>query len=225
MCGRFTLTADFSTIIKRFAIEAAIAEELYQQSYNIAPSHSVLSVINDGEKNRLGYLRWGLIPPWAKDEKIGYKMINARAESLAEKPSFRSAYKQRRCLIIADGFYEWKRNDDGSKTPMRIKLKSDELFAMAGLWERWKSPAGKTLFTCTIITTSPNALMKEIHNRMPAILHPEDEKIWLDPSIQEPSQLNPLLKPCPDEWLETYEVSSLVNSPKNNSPSLIERIG
>ncbi|MBB6444951.1 SOS response-associated peptidase [Bacillus benzoevorans] len=225
MCGRFTLLADFNTIIDRFEIEAAIAEELYHPSFNIAPSHSILAVINDGSKNRLGYLRWGLVPSWAEDEKIGYKMINARAETLAQKPSFRDAYQKRRCVVLADSFYEWKRHEDNAKTPMRIKLKSDELFAMAGIWERWKSPKGNTLFTCTIITTSPNELMKDIHDRMPVILQREDEKIWLDPSIQDTNRLNQLLKPFPQEWLEAYEVSSLVNSPKNNSPSLIERVG
>lgn len=138
MCGRFTITAGFSEIINRFSIQAAIGEDLYQPSYNAAPSQSVLSVINDGEKNRLGYLRWGLIPSWAKDEKIGYKLINARAETLSEKPSFRDAFRNRRCLVIADSFYEWKRHENGTKTPMRIHLKSNELFAMAGIWERWK---------------------------------------------------------------------------------------
>ncbi len=225
MCGRFTLAIDFSTIIDRFEIEAGIAEELYNPSFNIAPSQSILSVINDGSKNRLGYLRWGLVPPWAENEKIGYKMINARAETLAQKPSFRDAFKKRRCLILADSFYEWKRHEDHSKTPMRIKLIDNKLFAMAGIWERWKSPKGNTLFTCTIITTSPNELMKDIHDRMPVILQQEDEKTWLDPSIQDPNQLNKLLKPFQENLLEAYEVSSLVNSPKNNAPSLIERVG
>lgn len=225
MCGRFTLLADFSAIIDRFDIEAAIEEELYHPSFNIAPSQSVLAVINDGSKNRLGYLRWGLVPPWAEDEKIGWKMINARAETLAQKPSFRDAFKKRRCLILADSFYEWKRHENHSKTPMRIKLRSDELFAMAGIWERWKSPKGNTVFTCSIITTAPNELMEDIHDRMPVILKPEVEQTWLDPSIQDINQLNQLLQPFPEKWMEAYEVSNLVNSPKNNSPSLIERVG
>jgi len=224
MCGRFTLSASFPEIIDRFAIEAAIEEELYSASYNIAPSHSVLSVINDGRRNRLGYLKWGLIPSWAKDEKIGFKLINARAETLAEKPSFREAYKNRRCLVIADSFYEWKRQDQKNKTPMRIKLKSDALFAMAGLWERWKSPEGKTIYSCTVITTTPNDLVKDIHDRMPVILKREDEQTWLDPTIRTPQELNRLLTPLPEELIEAYEVSSLVNSPKNNSPQLIQKI-
>lgn len=224
MCGRFTLFADFTDIINRFEIEAAIQEELYHPHYNIAPSNSVLSVINDGRKNRLGFLRWGLIPPWAKDEKIGYKLINARAETLVEKPSFRDAFQKRRCLVIADSFYEWKQHEDKTKTPMRIKLKSSELFAMAGLWERWKSPAGKTIFTCTVITTKPNELMKNIHDRMPVILRPEDENTWLNHAVTDINSLNALLKPLPEDLMEAYEVSNLVNSPKNNSPNLIQQI-
>ncbi|MCQ6280400.1 SOS response-associated peptidase [Bacillus sp. EB600] len=224
MCGRFTLFANYNDIIDRFDIQAAIQEELYLPSYNIAPSNSVLSVINDGTKNRLGFLRWGLIPPWAKDEKIGYKLINARAETLIVKPSFRDAYKKRRCIVIADSFYEWKRNQNKTKTPMRIKLKSNKLFAMAGLWERWKSPEGNTIYSCTVITTAPNELMKDIHDRMPVILRPENEKVWLNPVINELNSLNHLLEPLPEEMMEAYEVSSLVNSPKNNSPNLIQQI-
>ncbi|MBY0122491.1 SOS response-associated peptidase [Bacillus sp. S/N-304-OC-R1] len=224
MCGRFTLTASFEQIIDRFQIEQFIEEDLFSPSYNVAPSQSVLSVINDGSKNRLGFLRWGLIPSWAKDEKIGYKMINARAETLHEKPSFRQAYKNRRCLIIADSFYEWKRHDDNTKTPMRIKLKSDELFAMAGLWEQWKSPDGTSIFSCSVITTTPNELVKDIHDRMPVILKPEDERVWLDRTITNTAYLDKLLKPIDQELMEAHEVSPLVNSPKNNSVELIQKI-
>ena len=224
LCGRFTLSADFNEIMDRFAIESAVSEELYSASYNIAPSQPVLSVINDGKRNRLGYLQWGLIPSWAKDEKIGFKLINARAETLAEKPSFRDGYKKRRCLIVADSFYEWKRHDPHTKTPMRIKLKTNELFAMAGIWERWKSPNANTIFTCTVITTTPNKLMQDIHDRMPVILRPEDEHTWLNPAISDVQVFNQLLVPLQEGLLEAYEVSNLVNSPKNNSPQLIERI-
>lgn len=223
MCGRFTLTAEFHEIIDRFAIEAAIADELYQESYNVAPSQSVLSVINDGEKNRLGYLKWGLIPSWSKDEKIGSKLINARGETLAEKPSFRDAFRKRRCLVLADSFYEWKRHENGTKTPMRIKLKSNEVFAMAGIWERWKK-GNNTIFTCTVITTSPNELMSDIHDRMPVILHKDDEQTWLNPKVQDSQLLSKYLQPFPQELMEAYEVSSLVNSPKNNGAQCIEKI-
>jgi putative SOS response-associated peptidase YedK len=224
MCGRFTLFAEYDDILNRFDIEAAIEQDLYVQSYNIAPSHSVLSVINDGTQNRLGYLRWGFVPSWAKDEKVGYKMINARAETLAEKPSFRHAFKHRRCLIIADSFYEWKKGSNKTKTPIRIKLKSNDLFAMAGIWERWKSPEGNSLFSCSIITTTPNELMKDIHDRMPVILNKEDEQEWLDPSLNDVSKVSHLLKPLAADNMEAYEVSSLVNSPSNNTPNLIQKI-
>lgn len=224
MCGRFTLTATFEEIIDRFDIQAFLEEENYAPSYNIAPSQAVLAVINDGKSNRMGFLKWGLVPPWAKDAAIGNKMINARSETLSEKPSFRTAFKKKRCLVIADSFYEWKRHEDKSKTPMRIKLKSDELFAMAGIWEAWKSPEGKSLYTCSVITTGPNELMKDIHDRMPVILKPEDEKTWLNPSISDTKDLNKLLVPFDENLMETYEVSSLVNSPKNNSVELIQKI-
>ncbi|MBP1944292.1 putative SOS response-associated peptidase YedK [Bacillus luteolus] len=225
MCGRFTLFADYADIIERFSIQQGISIDEYEFSYNIAPSQTVLSVINDGKKNRMGFLRWGLIPPWAEDEKVGYKMINARAETLADKRSFKNAYKSKRCLVIADSFYEWKKHPDKTKTPMRIKLKSSDLFAMAGLWEHWKSPKGESVYSCTVITTTPNELVKDIHDRMPVILKPEDEKIWLDPTITGSDRLGNLLKPLPEEYMEAYEVSSLVNSPRNNSPNLVQEIG
>lgn len=224
MCGRFTLTAPIDQIQMRFDIEQFIDEDIYSPNYNVAPSQSVLAVVNDGTNNRLGYLRWGLIPPWAKDPKISYKMINARAETLAEKPSYRNAYKKKRCLIIADSFYEWKRHEDKSKTPMRIKLESDDLFAMAGIWETWESPDGKPIHSCTVITTKPNELVKDIHNRMPVILKQKDEQVWLDKSITDTDLLNNLLKPYDANSMEAYEVSNLVNSPKNNSIDLIQKI-
>ncbi|MGK7376667.1 SOS response-associated peptidase [Planococcus sp. 1R117A] len=225
MCGRYSLYADYSVILERFDIdEVTFGEEEYSESYNIAPSQQVVAVVNDGTKNRLGFLKWGLVPPWAKDEKIGYKMINARAETAAEKPSFRNAFKKKRCLVVADSFYEWKRTDDG-KTPMRIKLKSDEPFAFAALWESWKSPEGKTVNTCSILTTKANELMGSIHDRMPVILSKEAEKVWLDPKVQDEEVLGNLLKPFDSAQLEAYEVSDAVNSPKNNGPELIQKVG
>ncbi|WKA60513.1 SOS response-associated peptidase [Planococcus shenhongbingii] len=225
MCGRYSLYADYSAILERFDIdEVTFGEEEYSESYNIAPSQQVVAVVNDGTKNRLGFLKWGLVPPWAKDEKIGYKMINARAETAAEKPSFRNAFKKKRCLVVADSFYEWKRTDDG-KTPMRIKLKSGEPFAFAALWESWKSPEGKTVNTCSILTTKANELMGSIHDRMPVILSKEAEKVWLDPKVQDEEVLGNLLKPFDSAQLEAYEVSDAVNSPKNNGPELIRKVG
>ncbi|MBS4211196.1 SOS response-associated peptidase [Neobacillus rhizophilus] len=224
MCGRFTLTATIDQILDRFDIQAFLDEENYLPSFNIAPSQLVLAVINDGTSNRMGFLKWGLIPPWAKDISIGHKMINARAETLTEKPSFQKPFQKKRCLIIADSFYEWKRNDDKTKTPMRIKLKDENLFAMAGLWEQWKSTEGKSVFSCSVITTAPNELMMDIHDRMPVILKPEDEHTWLDPSITNTNFLKQFLVPFNKNQMEAYEVSSLVNSPKNNSIDLIQKI-
>lgn len=222
MCGRFTLFTDIEDIKDRFDIQGSFDEE-YQFSYNIAPSQSVLSVINDGTRNRLGYLRWGLIPFWAKDEKVGYKMINARAETIAEKTSFKNAYKKKRCLIIADSFYEWKKTPE-RKIPMRIKLKNHAPFGMAGIWESWKSPEGLSIYTCSVITTAPNELMTSIHDRMPVILKPEDEKDWLNPSNNDPAYLQQYLKSFDSEQMEAFEVSTDVNSTKKNSPNLIQQI-
>ncbi|MEH7120941.1 SOS response-associated peptidase [Neobacillus vireti] len=224
MCGRFTLTATIDEIMDRFDIQSFLKEELYAPSYNIAPSQQVLAVINDGTSNRMGFLKWGLVPPWTNDPSIGNKMINARAETITEKPSFRHAFQKKRCLVIADSFYEWKRQSDQTKTPMRIKLRSNELFAMAGLWEGYKAKDGKTLYSCSVITTGPNELMKGIHDRMPVILNREDEPVWLNPAINDPNRLTALLKPYDDALMDTYEVSPMVNSPKNNSIELIQKI-
>lgn len=224
MCGRFTLTASIGQIIDRFDIQAFLDEENFVPSYNIAPSQMVLAVINDGKANRMGYLKWGLIPPWAKDLSIGNRLINARAETLAEKPSFKNAFRKKRCLIIADSFYEWRRHEDKTKTPMRIKLKSDGLFALAGIWEQWKSPEGEAIFSCSMITTTPNQLMTDIHDRMPVILHPENEKTWLNPAITDTKFLQQFFVPYDEAQMEAYEVSPLVNSPRNNTIDLIRKI-
>lgn len=223
MCGRYSLFADFREIEERFG-EATFEEDEYEESYNIAPSQMVLSVINDGVKNRLGYLKWGLVPSWAKDSKVGFKMINARAETVHEKPSFRAAFKKKRCLIVADSFYEWKRTEN-RKVPMRIKMKNNELFAMAGLWESWKSPSGELVHTCTILTTEPNDLMSTIHDRMPVILKQKDEQSWLNPEVKTIDELKPFLIPLENGLLEAYEVSDKVNSPKNNASDLIVKVG
>ncbi|MGG0773735.1 SOS response-associated peptidase [Bacillus rugosus] len=222
MCGRFTLFSEFDDIIEQFNIDQFLPEGEYHPSYNVAPSQNILTIINDGSNNRLGKLRWGLIPTWAKDEKVGYKMIIARAETLADKPSFRKPLVSKRCIIPADSFYEWKRLDSNSKIPMRIKLKSSNLFAFAGLYEKWNTPEGNPLYTCTIITTKPNELMENIHDRMPVILTDENEKEWLNPKNTDSDYLKSLLLPYDADDMEAYQVSSLVNSPKNNSPELIE---
>ncbi len=170
-----------------------------------------------------GYMRWGLIPLWAKDMSIGSRMINARAETIAEKPSFRNALRRRRCLVLADGFYEWQRVGK-SKKPMRIVMRSGEPFAFAGLWETWRDPEGTVIPSCTIITTTPNELLKPIHNRMPVILPRDIEDFWLDESVDDPAALTSVLTPYPDDEMEVYEVSSLVNSVANKGPEVIDRV-
>lgn len=217
MCGRFTLTSNMDDLQGRFGFEAR--DLVFRPSYNIAPTQLVLAVTNDGQR-RAELLRWGLIPFWAKDIKIGYRMINAVGETAATKPAFRAAFKKRRCLILADGFFEW-RKDGKEKIPTYIFLKSQEPFAFAGLWETWKSPEGETVKSCTILTTKPNEFMEPIHNRMPVILSGETEALWLDPMTEEPDVLQPLIQPAPAELMESRIVSSLVNSPKNNSPECV----
>lgn len=214
MCGRFSLTTDEYLLNERFRLAGGI--EPYVARYNCAPTQN-LAVIIANEPRQLRYFRWGLIPFWAKDEKIGNKMINARAESITEKPSFKHAFKQRRCLIPADGFYEWK-NQNG-KTPFRIKLKNDQLFAMAGIWEAWKNPENSTIYSFSIITTAANELMQSIHERMPVILPQESEEIWLNSNKQD--ELLALLKPYDQDQMYAYEISKLVNSPSNDNPAVL----
>lgn len=217
MCARYTLTTTLETLQERFHFQA---EGLpYQPRYNIAPTQEVLTIVRNGE-NRAQYMRWGLIPFWAKDPKVGYKMINARAEGLADKSAFRNALKKRRCLVLADGFYDW-REESGVKVPMRILLKSREPFAFAGLWEVWKAPAGEYVRSCTIVTTAANPLVATIHDRMPVILSEEAERIWLDMGIQDFGVLSGILSPFPAGSMEAYRVSPIVNSAKNETPACI----
>jgi putative SOS response-associated peptidase YedK len=223
MCGRFTLTKSLAEIEEHFAVEHTSIEGVNRVRYNIAPGQNILTVIHDGKKNRLGPLRWGLVPSWARDKKIGSKLINARAETIQEKASFKSAFTKRRCLIISDGFYEWKK-ENGSKQPYRIHLQHERLFAFAGLWEKWRSPQGENLFTCTIITTEPNSVMKQIHNRMPVILRREAEQSWINPATRNPGFLQQLLKPYPAEQMDMYAVSTGVNNPRYDEPELIQPI-
>ena len=219
MCGRYALTSDPERIEERFG--CSLSDLSYSPRYNIAPSQPVLALIDTDDNRRAGFLRWGLIPPWAKDPSVGAKMINARSETVAEKPSFRRALRRRRCLIVANGFYEWKK-DGPSKAPLYISLRSGEPFALAGLWEKWVAESGQAIHSCTILTTSPNALLAPIHHRMPVILAPEAEAAWLDRSVQEPDALRPLLSSYPAEAMTAYAVSDLVNSPRNDSPECLK---
>ena len=169
-------------------------------------------------------MRWGLVPFWAKEASIGYKMINAKSETLAEKPSFRKPFKEKRCLVLADGFYEWEKTDKKNKVPYRFVLKNRQPFAFAGLWDVWKTPEGDTLLSFTIITTRANELMERIHDRMPVILNEKDEAKWLDPEFKDTDKLSSLLQPYPSEQMVAYKVSTIVNSPKNDTPSCIEPV-
>lgn len=217
MCGRFQLSVKGKHIKERFNVE--VFDELYKPNYNCSPSQK-LPVITNVEQNRLNYFRWGLIPSWAKDPKIGYKMINTRAESITEKPSFKDTFKKRRCLIPANGFYEWKKNEQ--KTPFRIFLKNEALFSMAGIWETRLDSEGRPISTFSIITTAPNKLMKNIHNRMPVILPPELEDAWLNETNQQ--LLKQLLSPYDASQMRAYPVSKKINLPVNNNAELISPV-
>jgi len=214
MCGRFTLTVDPAELKDEFGNYTFPPQ--FAPRFNIAPTQPVLVIPNDGS-NKADFFQWGLIPFWAKDPSIGNRLINARGETLAEKPSFRGSYKYKRCLILTDGFYEWKAQPGTkSKTPYFIHLKDRQPFAFAGLWDEWHGPDGSQIRTCMIITTSPNDLMKSLHNRMPVILPSDSYEQWLNKTPQTPENLNPLIKPYPSEKMNAYPVSTLVNSPQND---------
>ena len=216
MCGRYTLITNIDRIAEAFGVAPTLEA---QPRYNIAPTQDIVTIVNNGNPH-LSLLRWGLIPAWAKDESIGSRMINARAETLAEKPSFRNLLRSRRCLAVADGFYEWQ-GEGKNKTPMYITLQDGQPFAFAGLWDRWKDPDGQEIHSCTIITTEPNELMAPIHNRMPAILRPKAYEDWLNPQLRDDNVLTHLLKPYPSELMTARAVSKLVNNPRNDSAALL----
>ncbi len=217
MCGRYTLRHDIQAIAQEFHVAPSLQSV---PRYNIAPTQEVVSVLQNGDAH-LEVLRWGLIPSWAKEESIGSKMINARAETLAEKPSFKRLLHSKRCLVVADGFYEWKQEGRGPKTPMYITLKDGGLFAFAGLWDAWKNTDGQIIRTCTIITTEPNELMASIHTRMPAILPRDAREIWLDTALRDEHALLPLLAPYPADQMIVRPVSRLVNDPRREGAELI----
>ena len=223
MCGRYTLTTPPELIADLFKIEGV---PTLSPRYNVAPTQeaAVVRVPKPGEKRRLDLLRWGLVPAWAEDPSIGNRLINARAETVAEKPSFKRSLQKQRCLVVADGFYEW-RKDGKVKQPIWIHRTDGRPFAFAGLWASWR-PKGAPreeppLETFTILTTAPNELMKPIHDRMPVILSPEHFGVWLDPAVSDPERLTPLLVPAPESGFETREVSRGVNSPAHDAPDCI----
>ena len=223
MCGRYTRKEQIEALLD--VLRAVIQCDLTPR-YNIAPSQMVACVRNapENEHRECVLLKWGLIPSWAKDSSIGYKMINARAETVAEKPSFRKAFKHQRCLVIADGFYEWKR-EGKAKQPYYIRFKDSRPFAFAGLWESWQDKNQKDspkIDSCTIITTEANAFMESIHHRMPVILDSKNYEAWLDPNLKDPSFLTPLLKEHPSDEMEAFPISTRVNNPRFDGPECLE---
>ncbi|GAB4263637.1 MAG: SOS response-associated peptidase [Candidatus Promineifilaceae bacterium] len=228
MCGRFALFESGEKIAEAFGLNAAdtavLANHPLEPRYNIAPTQPVLAVRLSKEGRReLAVMQWGLVPAWSKDPQIGARMINARAETVAEKPSFRTAFKRRRCIIPASGFYEWQKTA-GGKQPVFIHAADKSPLGLAGLWEIWQGGDGSYLESCTIITTSPNTLMRPIHNRMPVILEPEDYATWLRPDPDPMTGLH-LLRPFPAEKMAAYPVSTYVNSPHNEGEACIAGAG
>ena len=216
MCGRYSITASLEELAKRFDFDGHGDD--FSPRYNVAPTQQVLAVVG-GDSRRAGFMRWGLIPPWSKDGPSSRPLINARAETVAEKPSFRSSLKKRRCLVLADGFYEWQRAGD-TKRPMRVAMRSGEPFAFAGLWSVWTDPEGNRTPSCAIITTEANDLLRPIHHRMPVILPEQAEDLWLDTALDDSDALTQLLEPYSKDALEAYEVSGLVNSASNDIPKV-----
>ena len=223
MCGRSSLSKNEKDLEERFDA-TFYSDELEQYNplpnYNVAPTHAMPVITNEDQQHFRAY-RWGLIPFWAKDRKLGYKMINARIETLFEKSTFKKAVSKRRCLVPADGFYEWKKTPQG-KQPYRIQTTDQEIFSMAGIWERWKDPAdGQMVFTFSVITQGPNELMKDIHDRMPAILRPDQESLWLSEDLP-PQELVDMIEPYPSDLMRAYPVSSRVGNVRNNDADLIK---
>ncbi len=219
MCGRFTLRTPAHRLAEAFGVDAL---PNLAPRYNIAPTQDVVAIRHTEAGRGLAMLRWGLIPGWAKDPAIGSRMINARAETVAEKPSFRAAFRQRRCLVAADGFYEWQKAAEGPKQPYYIRLESDAPFAIAGLWERWRDPAGETVESCTLITTEANPALAPIHHRMPVIVSPADYDAWLDPRPASADALHDLLRPYLGAEMAAIPIGRHVNNVRNDDPGCIE---
>jgi putative SOS response-associated peptidase YedK len=222
MCGRYTLLAAPELLQDLFGL--AEAPDLAPR-YNVAPTQQVAAVrrLAGGEGRELVLLRWGLIPSWASDPSVGNRLLNARAETVADKPSFRSALRSRRCLILADGFFEWQ-SLKGKKQPFYFRLRDGRPFAIAGLWERWARGSNGPVESCTLITTEANDLVRPLHERMPVILPPDAYEAWLDPAGGRPEQLQPLLRPYRAEEMIAYPVSVRVNSPRNDDAGCVEAV-
>ncbi len=225
MCGRFTVRCRKEDLLNHFEAADDLGASEWRPRYNAAPGQSIATLRQRPSQptRSLSLLRWGLIPSWAKDAAIGYKMINARAETVAEKPSFRAAFRSRRCLIPADGFYEWQPSGR-DKLPWCFTLTDGSIFAMAALWEEWRPPQGPPIESCTILTTTPSPLMYGVHDRMPVILAPTDYDLWLDPAFTRVDELQPLLRPYSAEAMRRFRVSPRVNQVKNDDPLCAEEI-
>ena len=225
MCGRFSITINQEELKAHLSTNYNVANfsaVFNLPRFNIAPGQEIIAIINDGKNNRVGHLKWGFIPSFPKDEKIGFSMINAKSETIDEKISYRQSFEKRRCLILADSFYEWKRVGK-DKTPMRIKKIDGKIFAMAGIWNTYTRPDGVKVHSCAIITTSANKLVADIHDRMPVILNQVDQKVWLN-QASDTIALKALLKPYPETEMEAYEVSSIVNNAANDVVECINRL-
>lgn len=222
MCGRFSLTTSPIKLTKIFHFSEI---PKFETHYNIYPGSDIAVIRQTDHQRTLDYFHWDLIPPWAEDPKIGYRTINARAETVHKAPAFRSAFKSKRCLIPANGFYEWKKLEKEKKQPYYIRPKDEAPFAFAGLWEKWQGKDGQVIESCTIITTESTKLIKPIHDRMPLILKPGDYELWLDLEVQEIRPLQIIMKPYPKDNMDAYPVSAAVNNPRNDIPECIEPIG
>lgn len=220
MCGRYTISVTMEELMFRYLIKDTTIVH-YAPKFNVAPTQLIPTVIHDGSHNRLGELRWGLVPAWARDDKRRSKMINARAESLLEKAAFKQLVSTRRCLIPADGYYDWQQQGS-SKQPMRIVMRDGGIFSMAGLYDIWTNPQGIRVSTCTIITTTPNSLLADIHDRMPVILKPEDEQEWLNRNNRTAPALIKFLTPYDGNQMRVYPVSSAVGNVRNDYRELLE---
>ena len=221
MCGRFTLSRSGRELADHF--ELGRVPEL-EARYNIAPTQDVSAVrAHENGERTLDALRWGLIPHWAKDAKMGSRMINARAEGAAERPAYRDALRERRCIVAADGFYEWASpRERGARRAHLFRVRGGQVFGIAGLWERWRDPDGETVLTCTLLTTEANASVRPLHDRMPVLLEPRDYGLWLDPGVRDPDRVLPLLVPCPPDWLHSTPVGPHVNDARFDDPVCVE---
>jgi putative SOS response-associated peptidase YedK len=220
MPGRFALYASAEQLADIFSVQ--LPEKVVPR-YNISPSQQVAVIRNLGGENHLDFMKWGLVPSWADDMAIGYKLINARSETVFEKNSFKRAIRTRRCLVPISGFYEWQ-SFGSAKTPFYITMADNKPFALAGIWEQWKNPDGSIIETCAILTTTPNRLIETIHDRMPVILHPQEYSVWLDREVSDPATLKQLFKPYPAEVMTAFQVSSIVNSVRNDGEECIIKV-